>query len=68
MNFSNAILLVQHLRKEGVSFWPDDNGNIKVYPAGLLTPEHHELIRAHKPAVFEYGCITSPAYLPFAVG
>lgn len=49
-----AIALVQYLRKEGVSFWPDDHGNICVHPAGLLTPDHRELIRAHKPAVITW--------------
>jgi ABC-type glycerol-3-phosphate transport system substrate-binding protein len=49
-----AIALVQYLRKEGVSFWADNAGNINVHPAGLLTPDHRELIRAHKPAVVAY--------------
>lgn len=54
MNSSEAIRLVQYLRKEGVSFWADDHGNINVHPAGLLTPDHRALIRAHKPAVVAY--------------
>lgn len=49
-----AIKLVQYLRKEGVSFWPDDDGNINVHPAGLLTPDHRELIKAHKPAILSW--------------
>jgi len=46
-----AIALVKYLRTEGVSLWPDAAGNIKVYPAGLLTPDHRALLIAHKPAV-----------------
>ncbi len=51
MNSSDAIQLVVYLRKEGFSFWPDDAGNIRVHPAGLLTPDHRALLIAHKPAV-----------------
>jgi hypothetical protein len=51
---SDAIQLVRYLRKEGVSFLPDDVGNISVCPAGLLTPEHRALIKVNKPAVIAY--------------
>ncbi len=51
MNSSDAIQLVRYLRTEGFSFWPDTSGNINVFPAGLLTPDHRALLIAHKPAV-----------------
>ena len=52
-SFDDAIRLIQHLRKEGVSFYVDGD-NIRVHPAGLLTPDHRALIRAHKPAILSW--------------
>jgi hypothetical protein len=45
-----AIVLVRHLRLEGVSVWADQQGDIHVQPA-ILKPEDQDLIRTHKPAV-----------------
>jgi hypothetical protein len=45
-----AILLVRRLRLEGVSLWADGD-DIRIMPAGFLTPDDRELLRAHKPAV-----------------
>ena len=53
MKYSEAINLVRYLRLEGVSVYANGN-NIVVSPAGLLTPEHRELIRAHKSAILEW--------------
>lgn len=51
MNSSeDAILLIRRLRLEGCSFWAEGN-DIRIMPAGFLTPQDRELIRAHKPAV-----------------
>ncbi len=51
MNSSDAIRLIQDLRKKGLSFWTDAAGNLVVRPAGLLTPARRALLKTHKPAV-----------------
>ena len=53
MKSSEAINLVRYLRAEGVSVYVSD-GNIVVSPAGLLTPDHRELIRANKSAILSW--------------
>lgn len=63
-NSEQAIALVQYLRKEGVSFWPTEDGNIRVHPAGLLAPEHRALLKAHKPAVVAWLCQYAADILP----
>jgi hypothetical protein len=47
---SDAILLCRRLRLEGVSILADGN-DIRIIPAGFLTPDDRELLKAHKPAV-----------------
>jgi hypothetical protein len=50
---SEAINLVRYLRTEGVSVYANGD-NIVVSPAGLLTPDHRELIRANKTAILAW--------------
>jgi hypothetical protein len=52
-SFDDAVNLIQHLRKEGFSFYVDGD-NIRVHPAGILAPADRELIRANKSAILSW--------------
>jgi len=46
--------LIQHLRSRGVTLTPRSDGNLSVRPAGVLTDDEREQIKAHKQELIAY--------------